>query len=148
MEGFEEMTPHHLSGGQQKRIAIAGIIAMRPEIIILDEPTAGLDPQGVDQVLGILNQLNEEGITIIISSHDVEMITEFSDKIFVLHNGHIINQGSTEEVFANHAILREAHLKPPKSSEILHRLQKEGLDVEVKLKTEEAVDEIIKAKML
>ena len=116
MEGF-------LSGGQQKRIAIAGIIAMRPEIIILDEPTAGLDPQGVDQVLGILNQLNEEGITIIISSHDVEMITEFSDKIFVLHNGHIINQGSTEEVFANHEILREAHLKPPKSSEILHRLQ-------------------------
>ncbi len=148
MEGFEEMTPHHLSGGQQKRIAIAGIIAMRPEIIILDEPTAGLDPQGVDQVLGILNKLNEEGITIIISSHDVEMITEFSDKIFVLHNGHIINQGSTEEVFANHAILREAHLKPPKSSEILHRLQKKGLDVEVKLKTEEAVDEIIKAKML
>ena len=114
MEGFEEMTPHHLSGGQQKRIAIAGIIAMRPEIIILDEPTAGLDP--------------------------------FSDKIFVLHNGHIINQGSTEEVFANHEILREAHLKPPKSSEILHRLQKEGLDVEVKLKTEDAVNEILKAK--
>ena len=129
----EEVDKRVLSGGQQKRIAIAGIIAMRPEIIILDEPTAGLDPQGVDQVLGILNQLNEEGITIIISSHDVEMITEFSDKIFVLHNGHIINQGSTEEVFANHEILREAHLKPPKSSEILHRLQKEGLDVEVKL---------------
>lgn len=121
---------------------------MRPEIIILDEPTAGLDPQGVDQVLGILNKLNEEGITIIISSHDVEMITEFSDKIFVLHNGHIINQGRTEEVFSNHEILREAHLKPPKSSEILHRLQKEGLDVEVKLKTEDAVNEILKAKRL
>ena len=64
MEGFENKTPHHLSGGQQKRIAIAGIVAMRPEIMILDEPTAGLDPEGVNKVLNILNKLNKEGMSI------------------------------------------------------------------------------------
>jgi cobalt/nickel transport system ATP-binding protein len=147
MSGFESKPPHHLSGGQQKRVSIAGVIAMCPEIMILDEPTAGLDPQGVEQVLKILNDLNKRGMSIIISSHDVEMITEFADKIFVLHHGEIINQGTTEEVFANHKLLIEAHLKPPKSSEILHRLQKRGLDVDMKLITEDACDEIMKAKI-
>lgn len=147
MTGFEEKPPHHLSGGQQKRVSIAGIIAMHPEIMILDEPTAGLDPQGVDKVLKILQDLNKEGMSIVISSHDVEMITEFADKIFVIHDGQIINQGTTEEVFSNHKILKEAHLRPPKSSEILHKLKKQGLDVEMKLTTEEACDEIIKAKL-
>lgn len=87
MEGFENKTPHHLSGGQQKRIAIAGIVAMRPEIMILDEPTAGLDPEGVNKVLNILNKLNKEGMSIVISSHDIEMVNEFAEKIFVLYNG-------------------------------------------------------------
>ena len=90
MEGFENKTPHHLSGGQQKRIAIAGIVAMRPEIMILDEPTAGLDPEGVNKVLNILNKLNKEGMSIVISSHDIEMVNEFAEKIFVLYNGEII----------------------------------------------------------
>ncbi|MDO5827345.1 MAG: ATP-binding cassette domain-containing protein [Methanobrevibacter sp.] len=148
MIGFEDVTPHHLSGGQQKRIAIAGIIAMRPEIIILDEPTASLDPQGVDQVLGILNELNREGITIVISSHDVEMITEFADKVLVLHHGHVEAFGTTEEVFANHQLLKKAHLKPPKASVLLHMLKRRGLDVDVKLNLEEACDEIIDAKMI
>ncbi|MEA4956849.1 Energy-coupling factor transporter ATP-binding protein EcfA3 [bioreactor metagenome] len=147
MIGFENKPPHHLSGGQQKRVSIAGVIAMRPEIMILDEPTAGLDPQGVEQVLKILNDLNKEGMSIVISSHDVEMITEFADKIFVLHHGKIINQGNTEEVFSNHKLLIEAHLKPPKSSEILHRLQKKGLNVHMKLTAKDASDEIFKAKL-
>ena len=148
MLGFEKMTPHHLSGGQQKRIAIAGIIAMCPEIIILDEPTASLDPQGVDQVLGILNDLNKEGITIVISSHDVEMITEFADKVLVLHHGHVETFGTTEEVFSNHQLLKKAHLKPPKASVLLNMLKKRGLDVDIKLNLEEACDEIINAKTI
>ena len=81
MENYEDKTPHHLSGGQQKRIAIAGIIAMKPELMILDEPTAGLDPDGVEKVLNITNQLNEEGMTLIISSHDIDMISKYADKI-------------------------------------------------------------------
>jgi cobalt/nickel transport system ATP-binding protein len=147
MTGFEEKAPHHLSGGQQKRVSIAGIIAMNPEIMILDEPTAGLDPQGIDQVLNILDHLNQKGISLVISSHDVEMIAEFADKVFVVHDGEIISEGSTKEVFSNHEILKKAHLRPPKSSEILHRLQQRGLDVKTnKLTTVEACDEIIRAK--
>lgn len=148
MEGFEEKPPHHLSGGQQKRVSIAGIIAMNPELMIIDEPTAGLDPQGVDQVLTILNHLNENGMTLLVSSHNVELITEFANKIFIVHDGEIINEGSTNDVFSNHEILKKAHLRPPKSSEILHKLQKEGLNVQAnKLTTQEACDEIIKAKL-
>lgn len=148
MEGFEEKPPHHLSGGQQKRVSIAGIIAMDPELMIIDEPTAGLDPQGVDQVLTILNHLNENGMTLLVSSHNVELITEFANKIFIVHDGEIINEGSTNDVFSNHEILKKAHLRPPKASEILHKLQKEGLNVQPnKLTTQEACDEIIKAKL-
>ena len=97
MVGFEKKAPHHLSGGQKKRVAIAGILAMRPEIMVLDEPTTGLDPKGVEQVLKILYKLNHEEMTIIIASHDVEMVIQFADKIFVLHNGEIIGQGTPEK---------------------------------------------------
>ncbi len=148
MEGFEEKAPHHLSGGQQKRISIAGIIAMYPEIMILDEPTAGLDPQGVDQVLYILNYLNEKGMTLVVSSHDVEMITEFADKVIVLDHGKVIAQGTTEEVFSNHELLKQAHLKPPKSSELLKKLKDNGLDLKTnKLTIDEACIEILNAKI-
>ena len=148
MEKYEDKPPHHLSGGQQKRVSIAGIIAMKPEIMILDEPTAGLDPRGVDQVLNILNKLNSEGMSIVISSHDVEMITEFADKLYVLNNGKITNSGTISEIFSDHKILKEAHLRPPKTSEILHRLQKRGLNVEInRIRVKEACDEIIDAKI-
>lgn len=89
----EKKAPHHLSGGQKKRVAIAGILAMKPDIMVLDEPTTGLDPHGVEQVMNILYNLNQDrNMSIIISSHDVEMVTEFATKIFVLHEGQIIHQ--------------------------------------------------------
>ena len=96
MTGLEKKAPHHLSGGQKKRVAIAGILAMKPEIIVLDEPTTGLDPRGVKQIMNILYKLNQdEDISIIISSHDVEMVTQFADKIFVVNEGQIISQGGS-----------------------------------------------------
>ena len=110
MKKFKDKTPHHLSGGQQKRVAIAGIIAMRPEIMILDEPTAGLDPQGVDQVLTILNNLNKDGMSIVISSHDIEMVNGFAEKIFVLYEGEIHASGDKHEIFSNKELLKKAHL--------------------------------------
>lgn len=113
MSGFEDKTPHHLSGGQQKRVAIAGIVAMRPEIMILDEPTAGLDPEGVDKVLDILNKLNEEGISIVISSHDIEMVNEFADKIFVIYNGEIIAEGDKHQIFSDKELLKKSSSKSP-----------------------------------
>ena len=144
MSGFEDKTPHHLSGGQQKRVAIAGIIAMRPEIMILDEPTAGLDPEGVDKVLNILNKLNEEGMSIIISSHDIEMVNHFADKIFVLYGGEIIAKGDKHQIFSDKELLKKAHLKAPITTEILYKLKKNGLDVDThKITVEELVNEIL-----
>ena len=149
MSGFEEKTPHHLSGGQQKRVAIAGIIAMRPDIMILDEPTAGLDPEGVDKVLDILNNLNEDGISIVISSHDIEMVNQFADKIFVLYNGEIIAQGDKHQIFSDKELLKKAHLKAPVTTEILYKLKENGLNVDTeKLSIEETVEEILKVKKI
>ena len=147
MEQYMDKTPHHLSGGQQKRVAIAGIIAMRPEIMILDEPTAGLDPEGVEKVLDILNNLNKEGMSIVISSHDIEMVNEFAEKIFVLNNGEILESGDKHEIFSNKELLKKAHLKAPITTEILYTLKEKGYNVDTtKISIDEVVEEIIKIK--
>ena len=147
MKKFKDKTPHHLSGGQKKRVAIAGIIAMRPEIMILDEPTAGLDPQGVDQVLTILNNLNKDGMSIVISSHDIEMVNGFAEKIFVLYEGEILAIGDKHEIFSNKELLKKAHLKAPVTTEILYQLKEKGFNIDTtKININEVVDEIIKIK--
>ncbi|WP_407453833.1 energy-coupling factor ABC transporter ATP-binding protein, partial [Methanobrevibacter sp.] len=147
MEKFRDKTPHHLSGGQQKRVAIAGIIAMRPEIMILDEPTAGLDPEGVDKVLDILNDLNKDGMSIVISSHDIEMVNGFAEKIFVLNEGEILASGDKHDIFSNKELLKTAHLKAPIATEILYQLRDKGFNVDTtKISINEVVDEIIKMK--
>lgn len=149
MENYENKTPHHLSGGQQKRIAIAGIIAMKPELMILDEPTAGLDPDGVEKVLNIMNQLNEEGMTLIISSHDIDMISKYADKIFVLYNGEIIESGNKNKIFSDMELLKKAHLRTPITTEILYNLKESGLNVNTeKISVKDTCAEIIKAKQI
>ena len=149
MENYEDKTPHHLSGGQQKRIAIAGIIAMKPELMILDEPTAGLDPDGVEKVLNIMNQLNEEGMTLIISSHDIDMISKYADKIIVLYNGEIIESGNKNKIFSDMELLKKAHLRTPITTEILYNLKESGLNVNTeKISVKDTCAEIIKAKQI
>lgn len=149
MENYEDKTPHHLSGGQQKRIAIAGIIAMKPELMILDEPTAGLDPDGVEKVLNIMNQLNEEGMTLIISSHDIDIISKYADKIFVLYNGEIIESGNKNKIFSDMELLKKAHLRTPITTEILYNLKESGLNVNTeKISVKDTCTEIIKAKQI
>lgn len=149
MENYEDKTPHHLSGGQQKRIAIAGIIAMKPELMILDEPTAGLDPDGVKKVLNIMNQLNEEGMTLIISSHDIDMISKYADKIFVLYNGEVIESGNKNKIFSDMELLKKAHLRTPITTEILYNLKESGLNVNTeKISVKDTCAEIIKAKQI
>lgn len=149
MENYEDKTPHHLSGGQQKRIAIAGIIAMKPELMILDEPTAGLDPDGVEKVLNIMNQLNEEGMTLIISSHDIDMISKYADKIFVLYNGEIIESGNKNKIFSDMELLKKAHLRTPITTEILYNLKESGLNVNTeKISVKDTCAEIIKVKQI
>ncbi len=131
MEGFEKKAPHHLSGGQKKRVAIAGILAMKPEIMILDEPTAGLDPQGAIKIMNLLSQLNSEGITIVISTHDVDSISQYVNKIFVMAEGEIIGEGTPKEIFSNEELIRKANLKLPIISELFKLLNDED-DISIK----------------
>ena len=115
--------------------------------MILDEPTAGLDPEGVDKVLNILNNLNKEGMSIVISSHDIEMVNHFADKIFVLYGGEIIAEGDKHQIFSDKELLKKAHLKAPVTTEILYKLKENGWDVDTeKISIDETVDEILNAK--
>ncbi|MGB9837868.1 ATP-binding cassette domain-containing protein [Methanothermobacter sp.] len=143
MAGYEERAPHHLSGGEKKRVAIAGILAMKPEIMVLDEPTTGLDPETADGIIDILLELSSEGITVIISSHDVEILSQFAERIFVLNSGELIAEGAPEEIFGKPEIIRKASLRLPRTADLMNRLKMAGFDVDVKLTVDEAYHELI-----
>ncbi len=130
MRGYEKKAPHHLSGGQKKRVAIAGILAMKPEIMVLDEPTAGLDPQGVVNLSKLLDELNSEGITILISTHEVDLVPNYAKRVFVLVDGLLIAEGTPKEIFAQPEILERANLKVPIVTDLFQKLEKEGFDME------------------
>ena len=148
MSGFEKKAPHHLSGGQKKRVAIAGILAMKPKIMVLDEPTAGLDPQGVEDLSKLLKELNAEGITIIISTHEVDLVPNYASKVFVLVDGLLIAEGTPKEIFAQPEILDKANLKVPIVTELFQSLEAEGIDMngDYPLTIEEAKEKILKLK--
>ena len=98
---------------------------MKPEIMILDEPTAGLDPQGAIKIMNLLSQLNSEGITIVISTHDVDSISQYVNKIFVMADGEIIGDGTPKEIFSNEDLIKKANLKLPIISELFKLLNEE-----------------------
>lgn len=104
---------HTLSFGQKKRVAIAGILAMRPEILVLDEPTAGLDPHGVTHLLGALQQLHETGTTLVFSTHDAELAYAWADRVAVFHDGMVLCQGETAAVLGDREVMHRARLRPP-----------------------------------
>lgn len=125
MEGFEKKPPHHLSGGQKKRVAIAGILAMQPEIMVLDEPTSGLDPKGASQILHLLHQLNQDGMTIVISTHDVDLVPLYASQVYIISEGHIIKEGTPQNVFGDVETIRNANLRLPRIAHLMEILQKE-----------------------
>ncbi|HIP17463.1 MAG TPA: ATP-binding cassette domain-containing protein [Methanothermococcus okinawensis] len=125
MEGYENKPPHHLSGGQKKRVAIAGILAMKPEIMVLDEPTAGLDPLGASNIMELLYDLNRMGITIIISTHDVDLVPIYADRVYVMDKGRILMEGIPKEVFRNVELIRGANLRLPRVAHLIEILNKE-----------------------
>jgi cobalt/nickel transport system ATP-binding protein len=145
LTGFEERAPHHLSGGQKKLVAIAGILAMRPEVIVLDEPTAGLDPLSSARILELIARMNRElGITMLLSTHDVDVVPYFAERVFVLHHGKLEADGSPEEIFSDPELLRKAHLRLPRVAEVFEMLQQEGLNVNIQITAEAARDEILR----
>jgi cobalt/nickel transport system ATP-binding protein len=125
MEGFEKKPPHHLSGGQKKRVAIAGILAMKPKIMVLDEPTSGLDPKGASQILRLLYKLNQEGMTIVISTHDVDLVPLYASRVYIISNGKIIKEGTASEVFEDVKTIRGANLRLPRIAHLMEILEKE-----------------------
>jgi len=125
MEGFEKKPPHHLSGGQKKRVAIAGILAMKPKIMVLDEPTSGLDPKGASQILRLLYKLNQEGMTIVISTHDVDLVPLYASKVYIISEGKIIKEGTASEVFGDVQTIRGANLRLPRIAHLMEILEKE-----------------------
>ncbi|HIH75378.1 MAG TPA: ATP-binding cassette domain-containing protein, partial [Methanosarcina sp.] len=145
LKGFEERAPHHLSGGQKKLVAIAGILAMRPEVIVLDEPTAGLDPLSSTRILELITKMNRElGITMLLSTHDVDVVPYFAERVFVLHHGKLEAEGTPESIFNDPELLRKAHLKLPRVAEVFEMLQQEGIDVNIQITAEGARDEILR----
>jgi cobalt/nickel transport system ATP-binding protein len=141
--GYENRAPHHLSGGEKKRVAIAGILAMKPEIMVLDEPTTGLDPETADGIIRILLELSMEGITVIISSHDVEIISQFAERVFVLNNGKLIAEGTPREIFRDAELISRASLRLPRTADLMNRLRMAGFEVDVKLTVEETYHELL-----
>lgn len=124
---LKDKPPHHLSGGEKKRVAIAGVIAMEPEVIILDEPLSNLDPVGADEITDMLDELNHFGKTIIISTHDVDLAYGWSDYVYLMSDGRIIGEGDPDQVFGDPELLKGAGLRPPTTLEIYHEIERRGL---------------------
>ena len=131
--------PFDLSGGQKRRVAIAGVIAMRPEVLVLDEPAAGLDPQGRDVILsGIFKYREKTGATVIIVSHSMEDMARLCDDIIVLSHGEVVLNGTRDHVFAQSQMLERIGLAVPQITLLMHELNARGIDVDNGIYTEEA----------
>jgi len=139
IEHLANRVPHHLSGGEKKRVAIAGVIAMEPQVLVLDEPTAGLDPEGVRDFNNFCNSLSSKyGLTVIFSTHDVSLVPEIADYIYVMHKGTIVASGSVEEVFVQMDLLRSVRLDVPILPKLIRSLQAQGVDINMGYTFEEA----------
>ncbi len=139
-------SPFELSGGQKRRAAIAGVIAMKPAVLILDEPTAGLDPAGRDEILGMIKSIHEKrNDTVILVSHSMEDVADYADRIIVMDQGRPIMDGTPSEVFAHEKELVEVGLGVPKVTSVLRSLAKQGVAVDTSITTvDAAVEEILR----
>ena len=149
--GFDDdyfyQSPFDLSGGQKRRVAIAGVLAMKPQILILDEPTAGLDPKGREDILNLISDLHKTmGITIILVSHSMEDVADYVERIIVMNKGRVAFDAEPREVFSHYKELEEIGLAAPQVTYCMQELKAAGFDVSTDITTlEEAKKEILKA---
>ncbi|MDD1718343.1 MAG: ATP-binding cassette domain-containing protein [Methanoregulaceae archaeon] len=132
LEGFERRPPHQLSGGEKKRLAIAGVLAMDPDLLVFDEPTSVLDPAGSEDIMELLEEMHQNGKTIIISTHDVELAYPWADRVILLREGEILEEGTPEVAFGNAELVRKARLSMPVLLELYQELVKRGLAEETR----------------
>jgi len=138
-------SPFDLSGGQLRRVAVAGILAMNPEVLVLDEPAAGLDPKGRKEMLDNIKKLHESGITVILVSHNMEDVAYFCQRILVLYDGTLIADGAPREVFTKEKLIDSIGLKPPEVTILMRKLRQRGWSVrEDVLTVEEGFEEILR----
>lgn len=137
--------PFQLSGGQKRRVAIAGVLAMKPEVLILDEPTAGLDPAGRDEILGLISEMHKTlGMTVILVSHSMEDVAQYVDRIIVMNDAEVMLDGAPREVFRHYRELETVGLAAPQVTYLMQELNQMGVDVDVNATTlEEAKNEIL-----
>lgn len=145
-DSLKDRSPFELSGGQKRRVAIAGVIAMKPKVLVLDEPTAGLDPNGRDEILNEIKKLYEkEGITIILVSHSMEDVARLVNRILVMDKGKLVMDGETREVFKRASELEKIGLGIPQITSFMRKFKAKGNDVRDDILTvEEAKEEILK----
>ena len=145
-EDLIDCSPFELSGGQKRRVAIAGVLAMRPEVLILDEPTAGLDPAGRDEILDQISKLHKErNITVILVSHSMEDVAKYVDRIIVMNKGEIVYSDAPKKVFANYKVLETMGLAAPQVTYVMNGLREQGIMVDTNATTiHEAKEEILK----
>ncbi|SFU43526.1 energy-coupling factor transporter ATPase [Butyrivibrio sp. M55] len=149
--GFDDdyfyQSPFDLSGGQKRRVAIAGVLAMKPEILILDEPTAGLDPKGREDILNLVKKLHDEvGITIILVSHSMDDVADYVDRIIVMNKGRVAFDDVPKEVFRHRQELEAIGLAAPQVTYVMQELKAAGFDVDIDVTTlDEAKNEILRA---
>ena len=145
-EKYYGKSPFELSGGQKRRAAIAGVLAMRPQVLILDEPTAGLDPKGRDEILDLIAEMHEKnGNTVILVSHSMEDVAEYVERIIVMNEGKVLFDDVPREVFSHYRELEEIGLAAPQVTYLMHELREAGFDVDTGATTiEEAKAEILK----
>ena len=146
-EKYYEQSPFELSGGQKRRVAIAGVLAMCPKVLVLDEPTAGLDPKGRDEILDQIAYLHKTSdMTVILVSHSMEDIAKYVDRIIVMNHGEVMFDDVPKRVFSHYKELESVGLAAPQVTYIMHEMKENGLDVSVHATTiEEAADEIMAA---
>lgn len=139
-------SPFDLSGGQKRRVAIAGVLAMKPEVLILDEPTAGLDPKGRDEILNLIAKMHKErNMTIILVSHSMEDVAKYVERIIVMNDGAVMYDGEPREVFKHYKELEAVGLAAPQVTYLMHELQEMGIPVDINATTvEEAKISILK----
>ena len=146
-EELYDASPFDLSGGQKRRVAIAGVLAMKPQVLILDEPTAGLDPAGRDEILGLISKMHKElGITIILVSHSMDGVAQYVDRILVMNGGQVMYDDTPKEVFRHYKELEMVGLAAPQVTHFIHELKEKGWNVDLSATTvEEAKATILAA---
>ncbi len=139
IEDLLEKIPHYLSGGQKKKVALAGALVMKPEILILDEPFDSLDPTSKREMINLINDLNKnQNVTIITTTHDLNIVPLISDNIYILNDGNIIKKGNAQEVFTDKEVLEKANLDQPILTDLFSRLKDKGYEVVIPLDVKEA----------